>query len=185
MMKMPRRGVVVLVFGSLVLLSLFTSFLLYLESNRHVTRTRRDHQTVEDITRRAWMGVQSSLPPPGSHSRRQSQPLQLPLQLQLKALPSTTTTTTTNANSSLAAAHTTKTRTVKSDALVQSIAGGGLDLLNGENSNNNLNHNNNRPALVPPLSSLLDQHGNVTGNVQFLLDFAIVGFGKCGTTNKK
>jgi hypothetical protein len=36
---------------------------------------------------------------------------------------------------------------------------------------------------LPPLTSLIgDLHQNITGNVQFLLDFAIVGFGKCGTT---
>ena len=36
---------------------------------------------------------------------------------------------------------------------------------------------------LPPLNSLIgDLHQNVTGDVQFLLDFAIVGFGKCGTT---
>lgn len=36
---------------------------------------------------------------------------------------------------------------------------------------------------LPPLASLIgDTHENVTGNVQSLLDFAIVGFGKCGTT---
>jgi hypothetical protein len=33
---------------------------------------------------------------------------------------------------------------------------------------------------LPRFSSLFDSHGNVTGDVQFLLDFAIVGFGKCG-----
>lgn len=38
----------------------------------------------------------------------------------------------------------------------------------------------NNPNL-PPLASLIDSQGNVTGDVQFLLDFAIVGFGKCGT----
>jgi hypothetical protein len=37
----------------------------------------------------------------------------------------------------------------------------------------------NNPNL-PPLASLYDSQGNVTGDVQFLLDFAIVGFGKCG-----
>lgn len=36
---------------------------------------------------------------------------------------------------------------------------------------------------LPPLDSLIgDLEKNVTGEVQFLLDFAIVGFGKCGTT---
>ena len=36
---------------------------------------------------------------------------------------------------------------------------------------------------LPPLNSLIaDTHENITGNVQNLLDFAIVGFGKCGTT---
>ena len=36
---------------------------------------------------------------------------------------------------------------------------------------------------LPPLDSLIgDLHQNVTGDVQSLLDFAIVGFGKCGTT---
>ena len=34
---------------------------------------------------------------------------------------------------------------------------------------------------LPPLDSLIgDLHQNVTGDVQSLLDFAIVGFGKCG-----
>lgn len=33
---------------------------------------------------------------------------------------------------------------------------------------------------LPPFSSLFDSYGNVTGDVQFLLDFAIIGFGKCG-----
>jgi hypothetical protein len=33
---------------------------------------------------------------------------------------------------------------------------------------------------LPPLASLFDSQGSVTGDVQFLLDFAIVGFGKCG-----
>jgi len=35
----------------------------------------------------------------------------------------------------------------------------------------------------PPLEELIDpQFGNITGDVQWLLDFAIVGFGKCGTS---
>jgi hypothetical protein len=37
----------------------------------------------------------------------------------------------------------------------------------------------NNPNL-PPLASIIDSQSNVTGDVQFLLDFAIVGFGKCG-----
>ena len=35
----------------------------------------------------------------------------------------------------------------------------------------------------PPLSSLIREDGNVTGRVDFLLDFAIVGHPKTGTTN--
>ena len=36
---------------------------------------------------------------------------------------------------------------------------------------------------LPPLTSLIgDTYENITGQVQNLLDFAIVGFGKCGTT---
>ncbi|CAB9513445.1 unknown protein (Partial), partial [Seminavis robusta] len=36
---------------------------------------------------------------------------------------------------------------------------------------------------LPPLDSLIgDLNEDITGDVQFLLDFAIVGFGKCGTT---
>lgn len=33
---------------------------------------------------------------------------------------------------------------------------------------------------LPPLESIIDQHGNITGDPQILLDFAIIGFGKCG-----
>jgi hypothetical protein len=36
--------------------------------------------------------------------------------------------------------------------------------------------------LRPPLDSLVSSPLNVTGDVQFLLDFAIIGFGKCGTS---
>ena len=34
----------------------------------------------------------------------------------------------------------------------------------------------------PPLASLTDGNGTITGDVEFLLDFSIIGFGKCGTT---
>lgn len=37
-------------------------------------------------------------------------------------------------------------------------------------------------ARRPPLQSLIDVHGNITGDVQFLLDIVITGFGKTGTT---
>jgi hypothetical protein len=36
---------------------------------------------------------------------------------------------------------------------------------------------------LPPLSTLLDSYGNVTGDVQSLLQFAIIGFGKCGRSD--
>ena len=35
----------------------------------------------------------------------------------------------------------------------------------------------------PPLETIIDKYGNVTGDPQFLLDFAIIGFGKCGTSS--
>ena len=34
----------------------------------------------------------------------------------------------------------------------------------------------------PPLGSIIDENDKVTGDSQFLLDFAIIGFGKCGTS---
>lgn len=34
----------------------------------------------------------------------------------------------------------------------------------------------------PSFSTLIDQHNNITGDVQFLLDFAVIAYAKCGTT---
>jgi len=39
-----------------------------------------------------------------------------------------------------------------------------------------------RRALRPPLDSMLNGKWNITGDVSWLLDFAIVGFPKCGTS---
>jgi hypothetical protein len=48
----------------------------------------------------------------------------------------------------------------------------------------NNNNNNNNPW--PPLEDLVDmQQGSILGNVQFLLDFAILGFEKSGTYTLK
>jgi len=47
----------------------------------------------------------------------------------------------------------------------------------------NITVKNAEKTNLPPLDSLIgDLQENVTGNVQSLLDFAVVGFGKCGTT---
>jgi hypothetical protein len=35
----------------------------------------------------------------------------------------------------------------------------------------------------PPFDTVVDEYGNVTGNVEDLLHFAVIGFGKCGTTS--
>ena len=40
----------------------------------------------------------------------------------------------------------------------------------------------NGNAQWPAFDHYVDSYGNITGDVQFLLDFAIIGFGKCGTT---
>ncbi|GKY98030.1 hypothetical protein MPSEU_000761100 [Mayamaea pseudoterrestris] len=39
------------------------------------------------------------------------------------------------------------------------------------------------PYALPPLSTILNDDGSVVGNPQILLQFAIVGFGKCGTSS--
>ena len=36
----------------------------------------------------------------------------------------------------------------------------------------------------PPLDAIVDKEGNITGNPQFLLDFAVIGFEKCGMYHK-
>lgn len=38
---------------------------------------------------------------------------------------------------------------------------------------------------LPPLESILDEEGNVIGSPQALLQFAVIGFGKCGTSSRK
>ena len=42
--------------------------------------------------------------------------------------------------------------------------------------------NHSTASRRPPLDKLIDKFGNIQGDVQFLLDFAIVGFGKSGTS---
>ncbi|CAB9528492.1 expressed unknown protein [Seminavis robusta] len=56
------------------------------------------------------------------------------------------------------------------------------------NNNNNNNNKKKRDFVLPPLESLISNNNNnnrqpkILADVQFLLDFAVVGFGKCGTT---
>jgi len=57
-----------------------------------------------------------------------------------------------------------------------------LESLQQSATDKNVQHDQ-EVADLPPLDTLIgDLNENITGNVQSLLDFAIVGFGKCGTT---
>ena len=39
------------------------------------------------------------------------------------------------------------------------------------------------PLALPPLETIIDEDGNVIGNPQVLLQFSVIGFGKCGTSS--
>ena len=43
-------------------------------------------------------------------------------------------------------------------------------------------HRRRKPQPLPPINTVLDQYGNITGNVSHLLDLSTIGFGKCGTS---
>jgi len=51
----------------------------------------------------------------------------------------------------------------------------------GSGVNGTSNYTTTRYRL-PPYETIVDEHGDVVGSPQILLQFAIVGFGKCGTT---
>jgi hypothetical protein len=48
---------------------------------------------------------------------------------------------------------------------------------------NNLIFRHNPGDDRPPFDTVVDEYGNITGNVEDLLHFAVIGFGKCGTTS--
>ena len=61
--------------------------------------------------------------------------------------------------------------------------------VNNNNNNSRRPHqhktqipNSTRDVSVPPLPSILTGDWNITGNASWLLDFAIIGFPKCGTS---
>lgn len=71
-------------------------------------------------------------------------------------------------------------KSTNTTSVIITNSGGGTIIRRAyRNSDLSLGHRSHRR---PPLDSLIDKDGNITGDVQFLLDFAIVGFGKCGTS---
>jgi hypothetical protein len=61
-----------------------------------------------------------------------------------------------------------------------------IEFMANKTKRNNNNNNNNNNKQWPPLEDLVDmQQGSIIGNVQFLLDFAILGFEKSGTYTLK
>jgi hypothetical protein len=87
------------------------------------------------------------------------------------------------ASSVLRKSHLVSLRSVRNNGSNDTENVGALGVLDMHSSRHvarsRVNTKDNNPNL-PPLASLIDSQGNVTGDVQFLLDFAIVGFGKCG-----
>ena len=57
----------------------------------------------------------------------------------------------------------------------------GVNQRHQENSSA-IHHESAELTTLPPLESIVDRDGNVVGDPQHLLDWSIVGFGKCGTT---